>query len=310
MKNCQYFNLSSNHWASSGHREDYKWFAMTNYFDSKLFNINNYAKQCNDQINNNANSLESFWKILKAQLDNEPSLKNHSEICVINSEDIYQSDTQLEMNERVREYFSYHKYGIIRLNNGKMGIDFDAVKNKILVFPFVYLEPRSIEFLDFFAPKIIRECGAKSVCAIFACHIVDNQDGKYPEIDNFPHISQNSFAIEVSFDTVRSILNLMQNSKPAETFRRRAKPINLGGTSWKSVDETLSISFDEFSVNGSEYNGEFAIYSYDSTSKRLEFIIDNMFDGIRYTHQYKVLSLTSDQMELEGKKGIIILKKQ
>lgn len=309
MKDCQYYNISNGHWASSGQRNGYKWLAMTNYFDAKLFTINDYAKKCNEQVTSSGNNLEGFWKILKAQLSNESLLSNHADICVLNSEDIYHSDTQLEMNERIREYFGFRK-SIISSQDNRLSIDYEAVKNKTVVIPFVYLEPQSLDFLDFFAPKIIRDCGVKSVIVIFACFLADNHNGKFPSNEDYPFISQDSFAIEISFETFRGIMDLMNNAKPSETFRRKAKPINLGGTDWVSTDGKLSISFDDFSVNGSQYNGESAIYQYNSTSKKLTFDIIDYEALIGFTHEYDVLSLTSDTMILKGRDGQITLKKQ
>ena len=204
MKDCQYYNIANGHWASNGQRNGYKWFAMTNYFDDKLFNINEYARTCNEQVKGKGNNLEGFWKILKPQLDNEPLFHDHSNICVMNSEDIYHTDTQLEMNERIRDYFGFHR-NIISSQNNKFGIDYEVVKNKVVVIPFIYLEPQSLDFLDFFAPKIIKDCGVKSIIVIFACRIVDDQNGKFPNENDFPYISQNSFAVEISFETFSAI---------------------------------------------------------------------------------------------------------
>lgn len=308
MTECQYFNITTGNWASSGHRNNYKWFAVTNYFDAKLFNINEYATICNEQVREKSKSLGGYWKILKAQLDNEQSLNNHSNICVMNTEDIYRSDTQLEMNERVRDYFSFYK-SIISNQNGRLGIDPNVIKNKILVIPFVYLDSKSQEFLDFIAPKLVQDCSVQSIYVIFACNIAKDANDKFPSTDNFPYIDQNSFAIQISYESFRSLMNLMNNTKPTETFNRRAKPVNLSGTSWKSNDGKYTIKFDSASVNGSEYNGDFAIYYYDATTKQLQFTVDDMIEGFRYVHKFKVLSLTSDKMELEGKNGLITLSK-
>lgn len=308
MVTCQNYHIATGHWASKGNRNGYKWFAMTNYFDSKLFNINDYAKSCNDQIEKSGNNLEGFWKILKAQLDNESSFSNHSEICVMNSEVIYHDDTQLEMNERIRDYFGFHR-NIISSNNGKFGIDYGVVKNKTIVIPFVFLEPQSLDFLDFFAPKIKRDCGVKDIIVIFACRIADDQNGKFPTNDDFPYISQNSFAIEISFEAFRSIMDLMNNTKPSETFKAKAKPVKLEGTTWKSTDGKHNISFDSFSVNGANYNGNFTIYSYDSSNKSLFLHIDDDF-GFCQEVTLNVISLTQNEMVLDGKWGRITLVKQ
>lgn len=93
-------------------------------------------------------------------------------------------------------------------------------------------------------------------------------------------------------------------------FQRLAKPINLGGTDWVSTDGKLRISFDDFSVNGSQYDGEFAIYQYNSTTKKLTFDIIDYEALIGFKHEYDVLSLTSDTMILKGRNGQITLKKQ
>lgn len=308
MKDCQYYNISNGHWASSGQRNGYKWFAMTNYFDAKLFTINDYAKKCNEQVISNGNNLEGFWKILKAQLNNETLLSNHAEVCVMNSEDIYHSETQLEMNERIREYFGFNK-SIISSQNNRLGIDYEAVKNKTVVIPFVYLEPQSLDFLDFFAPKIIHDCGVKSVIVIFACYLADNQNGKVPNNEDYPNISQNSFAIEISFETFRGIMDLMNSAKPSETFSRKAKPVSLSGTTWKSMDGKHRISFDQHSVNGANYNGDFTIYSYDSTNNVLFLHIEDNF-GCCQDVNLKVISLSQNEMILDGKWGRITLVKQ
>lgn len=135
-----------------------------------------------------------------------------------------------------------------------------------------------------------------------------NADGiiRQSEIDTIKLMCNQMSLFDVDIDS----LCKPQNTRGSGKFQRLAKPINLGGTSWKSTDGKYSITFDNFSMNGSEFNGEFAIYSYNSTTKRLEFIIDDMLSCIRYRHEFKVLSLTSDKMELEGKNGIINLHKQ
>ena len=308
MKDSQFFNIVNGHWASSGQCNGYRWFAMTNYFDAKLFDINEYAKACNEQVSQKGKDIEGFWKILKAQLDNEASLSNHADICVMNTEDIYHSETQLEMNERIRDYFGFHK-NIISSNNNKLGIDYGTVKNKIIVIPFVYLEPQSLDFLDFFAPKIVSDCGVKSIIVIFACRIADDQNGKFPNRKDFPNISQNSFAIEISFESFRNIMDLMNNGKPSETFSRKSKPVNLSGTSWKSADGKHHICFDQHTVNGATYNGDFTIYCYESTNKTLSLHIEDDYDLCKEVN-FRVISLTPNEMVLDGKWGKITLIKQ
>jgi len=93
-------------------------------------------------------------------------------------------------------------------------------------------------------------------------------------------------------------------------FRRLARPVSLEGTTWKSTDGSLKIAFDKHSVNGSQYNGEFAIYQYNTTTKKLTFDIIDYEEGIGYQHAFDVISLNGDTMELNSKKGRLILKKQ
>jgi hypothetical protein len=104
-------------------------------------------------------------------------------------------------------------------------------------------------------------------------------------------------------------MDLMNNAKPSETFRRKAKPVSLSGTSWKSMDGKHRISFDQHSVNGANYNGDFTIYSYDSTNNVLFLHIEYDF-GCCQDVNLKVISLSQNEMVLDGKWGRITLVKQ
>ena len=133
-------------------------------------------------------------------------------------------------------------------------------------------------------------------------------DGKIrkEEIDTIKFMCNQMGLLGVDIDSLASLYAQNGNSK----FQRLAKPVNLGGTNWVSTDGKLSISFDGFSVNGSQYNGEFAIYQYNSTSKKLSFDIIDYEALIGFKHEYDVLSLTSDTMILKGRDGQVTLKKQ
>lgn len=309
MDKIDFFSLSPGQWASEGRRNGYKWLASTNYFCSNLFKINDYARSCNEQIEQNARNLQGFWHILKAQLDREPSLSNHNEICVLNTEDVYHSHTQLEMCERVRGYFGYHQ-SVFRIESNGTVVDVNAIRNKTVVVPFVYLETHALDFLDRFSSFALREGEIKSLIAVCACHVVAN-NGQYPGDDELPYIDHHSFAIELSFEQVRSMLDLMRGTPPQETFHGQSRPLELQGTTWVSTDGKHRLVFDNerYSANGASYNGDFAIYHYDSSKKAIFLHIDDMY-GFAHDITLKVLSVKNGTIEVDGTWGRVTLKKQ
>ena len=133
-------------------------------------------------------------------------------------------------------------------------------------------------------------------------------DGKIrkAEVDTIKFMCNQSSLFDVDIDSLCSQQSLRGGGK----FQCLAKPVNLEGTSWKSTDGKYNIKFDSMPVNGADYNGQFAIYSYNSTTKKLEFIVDEEWSCIRYRYEFKVLSISTDKMELEGKDGGVILKRQ
>ena len=299
----QLFNISPGQWASKGSEPLYDWFASTNYYSKTLWGESEYSKTCNNQVNSCRTHLGKYREILLQQLKEEPLFNNHSKIRVLNTEVISISNTQTEMNNCIRQYFGDYNQ-IIDGNS----IRTNGLSGKILIMPFVYRDPRGFRFLTDVIPILKSpRCGITKAIVLFACNLVP-KNGRFIECKDFPYISDNSFIQEISFEDFRGILNLVNDTPPQETFRRRSTPMNLKGTEWKSEDNKVSIQFDKHSVNGSTYNGEFALYDYDTESAILSFVMMDEF-SMGQTLNFHVNSITPDIMDITGRNGRLILQR-